>query len=181
MKRLVTAFKAFWSILFNRETQERWRQLEAGVQRSRASAVSDTEKATASTDEEGADIASDAVYTLTLLQREGRLVDFLLEEISSYTDAQVGAAVRQIHDNCRNVLQDNFGIEAIRPEPEGATVQVSEALDPQQVRLIGNASATPPFSGALRHPGWKVTRVDFPERHSKRDPAVVRPAEIEVT
>ena len=40
---------------------------------------------------------SEAIALLETLQREARLVDFIKEPIDVYADAQVGAAVREIH------------------------------------------------------------------------------------
>ena len=45
-----------------------------------------------------------ALQMLNILQRDSRLIDFLMEDISPYSDDQVGAAVRNIHDQCRDSL-----------------------------------------------------------------------------
>ena len=113
MGRFGTAWKAFWSILKSVERAEQWRavlegQPEPGVEEKKA--------LPAPKEEEESGIAPDAVYTLVLLQREGRLIDFLLEDIDQYQDAQVGAAVRQIHAGCRKVLDQNFGVTPVRKE-----------------------------------------------------------------
>src|SRR3954463_13982555 len=41
---------------------------------------------------------------LGLLQRDARLLDFLMEDLASYGDAQVGAPARDAHAACRTVL-----------------------------------------------------------------------------
>jgi len=115
-----------------------------------------------------------------LLQRGGRLVDFLQEPLDDFSDAQVGAAARQVHDDCRRVLQQVFGVEPLRPEAEGSPVTLEAGFDPRHVRLTGRAAAAPPYSGIVRHRGWRVTRVAFPQRHESLDPAVLCAAEVEV-
>ena len=41
------------------------------------------------------------IHLFAVLQREGRLLDFLQEDLSLYEDGQIGAAVRSIHENCK--------------------------------------------------------------------------------
>src|SRR5947209_4365098 len=48
---------------------------------------------------------------LALLQREGRLLDFLMEDVQSLPDDRIGAAVRSIHRTCRKALQDHLVLE----------------------------------------------------------------------
>lgn len=167
---LITAVKAFFAILFSKECAETWKRLTAAEEPepSKPEAVRETE------------LPEDAVYTLTLLQRHGRLIDFLEENIDDYGDAQVGAAVRQIHQGCRKVLDENFGIKPVREENEGEEVAIQEGFDPARIRLTGSVAGEPPFEGRLQHRGWCVTKVEFPERHNKLDPAVICPAEVEL-
>ena len=122
----------------------------------------------------------EAVYTLVMLQREGRLIDFLLENIDAYSDAQVGAAARQIHAGCANVLQQCFEVVPIREESEGSRVELPDDFDPRHIRLTGRTDTEPPFAGVLRHRGWRATKVDFPRRHALLDASVICPAEIEM-
>ena len=128
----------------------------------------------------GADGASDgALRLLALLQKEGRLVDFLEEDIQPYTDAQVGAAVRAIHAGCRKALHERMEIARIYPEDDGATVEVATGFDPTAVRLTGNVHGQPPFRGVLQHGGWRATHVSLPKTAGV-DAAVLAPAEVEV-
>lgn len=120
-----------------------------------------------------------AVQTLGLLQREGRLIDFLFEDLDGFSDAEIGAAVREVHRGCRKALTEHFDLEAIRSEDEEALVDVETGYDPNQIRLTGNISGSPPFSGVLRHRGWRATAVRLPK---VQDGArVLVPAEVEVT
>lgn len=122
-----------------------------------------------------------AVQMLAILQREGRLVDFLQEEIGMYEDAQIGAAVRAIHEGCRKALAEHAQVEPIFAQAEGSSVTVTAGFDTRSVRLSGDVSGEPPFRGALRHRGWRVARVDLPRQTPSRDQTlVVAPAEVEV-
>ena len=174
MRRFITAWKAFWRILFSADAATAWDECIRGeVPASRPAPVPEAPV-------EAGGILPDAVYTLVLLQREGRLVDFLEEEIDGYSDEQVGAAVRRIHAGCRQVLAENFGVTAIQDAAEGDAIEVPSGFDPGAIRLTGNVSGAPPFRGTLQHRGWKVTKVDFPARHAKLDPTIICPAEVEL-
>src|SRR5262249_12265180 len=118
---------------------------------------------------------------LAILQREGRLVDFFLEEIDAYTDQQVGAAVRDIHRNCRRALPDHLVLEPVLPEAAGAQVTVPAGFDPSAVRVTGNMTGSPPFTGTLRHHGWRVKELKITPPPAGQDEFVVHPAEVELT
>ena len=117
---------------------------------------------------------------LALLQREGRLLDFLMEDVQPYTDAQIGAAVRDIHRNSRKALQDHLVLEPVLRETEGATVTVPVGFDPSAIRLTGNVTGQPPFTGALRHHGWRVREIKLAPPAAGQDAFVVQPAEVEL-
>ena len=118
---------------------------------------------------------------LAVLQRDGRLVDFLEEEIDGYSDAQIGAAVRDIHRGCRKSLRDYLTIEPILVEEEGARVTVGADFDPAAIRLIGNVHGAPPFQGVLKHHGWRVKAVHLPVLPVARDDSsVLSPAEVDL-
>jgi hypothetical protein len=121
-----------------------------------------------------------ALALLGLLQREGRLVDFLLESLDDYEDADIGGAVRDIHRGCRKVLDEHLKIEAVMPGEEDDAVKVPKGFDPGEVRLVGNVSGEPPFDGVLRHHGWRVTESKLPSLSEGVDRRVLAPAEVEV-
>jgi hypothetical protein len=116
---------------------------------------------------------------LATLQEEGRLVDFFTEDIATYTDEQIGAATRGIHASCRKALAGAVTVEPIMAGDEGATVTVPAGFDPTAIRLVGNVGGTPPFTGVLRHSGWRATRINVPPRGGQ-DPKVIAPAEVEI-
>ena len=118
---------------------------------------------------------------LAVLQRDGRLVDFLEEDIGGYTDAQIGAAVRDIHRGCRKALREYLVIEPVMDAAEEARVTVAADFDPASVRLIGNVHGSPPFHGVLKHHGWRARAVQLPALPAAKDEAsVLAPAEVEI-
>lgn len=121
-----------------------------------------------------------ALALLALLQREGRLVDFLREPLDTYGDADIGAAARDVHRGCKKVLEQCFTLEAVMPGEEDAKVSVPKGFDPGEVRLIGEARGEPPFAGTLRHHGWRATKTQLPSLADGVDRAIVAPAEVEV-
>ncbi len=117
---------------------------------------------------------------LALMQREGRIVDFLLEDIQAYPDAQIGAAVRDIHRNCQAVLKEHVALEPVLPDSEGSTVEVPAEFDPAAVRLVGNVTGRPPFRGTLHHRGWRVRELKLAPPPAGQDEFILMPAEVEL-
>ncbi len=122
-----------------------------------------------------------AVQLLAILQREGRLLDFLQEDVDAYSDAQIGAAVRDIHRGCKKALAEHMPLEPVLREAENAQVRVDPGFDPSRIRLVGNVVGEPPFTGALRHHGWRIAKVQLPSPARGTDPSVVAPAEVELS
>lgn len=122
-----------------------------------------------------------AIQLLAVLQREGRLVDFLTEDLSLYSDDQIGAAVRSIHLGCRQALTEYLDLRPILDETEGGEVIVPPDFDPKAIRLTGNVVGNPPFKGTLRHHGWRAVSVRLPQakKYSEKD-WIVAPAEVEI-
>ena len=123
-----------------------------------------------------------AVQMLALLQREGRLIDFFSEDLTPYPDAQVGAAVRELHAGCRKALEQYVTLEPIIEGEEDGPVTVEAGFDPASVKLVGNVTGQPPLRGLLRHRGWRATEVELPPlapQESAR--AIVAPAEVEIS
>ncbi|MBP9085404.1 MAG: DUF2760 domain-containing protein [Kofleriaceae bacterium] len=121
-----------------------------------------------------------ALAMLALLQREGRLIDFLREPLDSFTDADIGAAARDVHRGCRKVLDQHLTMEAVMPGAEEDRVTVPKGFDPAEIRLIGEARGEAPYKGTLRHHGWRVTDAKLPTLVEGIDRSVVAPAEVEV-
>ncbi|MBP9204431.1 MAG: DUF2760 domain-containing protein [Kofleriaceae bacterium] len=121
-----------------------------------------------------------ALALLALLQREGRLVDFARESLDGHSDADIGAAARDVHRGCRKVLEQVVTLEPMLPGAEDAAVTVPLGFDPAEIRLIGETRGEPPFAGTLRHHGWRATELRLPALAEGVDRAVVAPAEVEV-
>ena len=125
---------------------------------------------------------AEIVSFLAMLQARGRLVDFLMDDINAYGDAQVGAAARVVHTGCKAALLEHFRISPVRTEGEGATVKVAAGYSPDEYRLLGKISGPAPFSGVLVHHGWKTDAVNLPRilRSSTDRLPAIAPAEVEL-
>lgn len=121
-----------------------------------------------------------AIQVLGLLQKEGRLLDFLQEDIASYGDAEIGAAVRDIHDGCRRFLKERVKLEPVLQAAEGSPFTVPANFDASAISLMGNVSGKPPYKGTVRHRGWRVAEINLPTVPEKADAHVAAPAEVEV-
>ncbi len=117
---------------------------------------------------------------LALLQREGRLIDFLQEEVAAFSDAEIGAAARVVHAGSRKVLGQYLSLEPVLRDAEGATVTVPSGFNAEKIRLTGNVAGQPPFRGTLKHHGWITTAVRFPAVPTTLDPRILAPAEVEL-
>ena len=118
---------------------------------------------------------------LAVLQREGRLVDFLMEDLGSYSDVQIGAAVRDVHANCRRALVTALDLEPVLDGAEDQAVSVPAGFDPASVKLVGRVIGSGPFTGMLRHRGWRSSRVQLPALGAAGTRQIVAPAEIEIS
>lgn len=117
---------------------------------------------------------------LTSLQLSGRLIDFLKEDISGFDDAQVGAAVRKIHEDCAKSLEELVTIRPVMDENEGAVINVPRGYNPSMIKVVGKVKGEPPFSGIVVHRGWKAHKRSLPKQVGEIAPEVICPAEIEV-
>lgn len=121
-----------------------------------------------------------AVQVLTALQREGRLLDFIEEDLTGFPDASIGAAARIVHAGCKKAVEELFRLEPVYREAEGSRVTVAPGFDRAAVRLIGEVAGAPPYQGSLRHHGWRALEVKLPPASGGTGPAILAPAEVEV-
>jgi hypothetical protein len=121
-----------------------------------------------------------AVQILALLQRDGRLIDFITEDIAPYQDAQIGAAARDVHESCRKAIDHYLTLEPVIASEEGRPVTIEPGFDPAAIKLIGNVTGHPPLRGLLRHRGWRVARVNLPPLPESDGRSIIAPAEVEV-
>lgn len=119
---------------------------------------------------------------LSQLQARGRILDFVMEDIANYTDAQVGAAARVVHQGCRGLFDECFALSPVDVRGEGSPVVVKKGFDPHQLRLIGRSDSGEEFSGRLVHKGWKTSKISLPKLLTPIEAGamVIHPAEIEV-
>jgi hypothetical protein len=117
---------------------------------------------------------------LALLQREGRLLDFLMEDISGATDAQIGVAVRELHRKCQEALKKALDLESVLPQRENESVEIPAGFDPSAIRLTGNVAGQPPFRGTLIHAGWRVKALRIPTPPAGVDEMIIAAAEVEI-
>ena len=172
--RIFIAFSAFWRTVFNA-------QFAAGVMRLQH-ASSDVPPAPPQPAEPllQTTTADAALQLLALLQRDGRLIDFIEEEVGNYSDAEIGAAARVIHEGCRKTLRDHFTLEPIQQESEGSPVVLEKGFNASAIRLTGNVVGSAPFSGRLAHRGWRATRAALPQTTAGHDVTIIAPAEVEL-
>ncbi len=170
--RLKLAFAAFFTILFKS-------RLPASLQsRMETVPAAPTPPAPAAS---AADESDRAVQMLALLQRDGRLVDFFTEDIGEYDDAQVGAAVRDMHESCRNTLNRYLTLQPVIAAEDGNVVTVDAGFDPGTIKWIGNVTGRLPVRGVLRHHGWRAGEVRLPDVPTGATGSVIAPAEVEVS
>jgi hypothetical protein len=192
VERLLLAFRAFFRVLFDAEFAGRVLELEPSPQAlspadepaselpARPEPLSDVAAAAPAPAQAGPSAAEGALLLLSLLQREGRLVDFLQQEVEAFGDAEIGQAARVVHEGCRTTLRRYVSIEAIVNEKEGNMTMVPSGFDSASIKLVGNVSGSAPFRGALRHKGWRARAITLPQTLEGHAFDVIAPAEVEL-
>jgi hypothetical protein len=173
LSRLSAAFRSFFSILFSGVLPADI-AAEFGFSKSQPAPVESPSPAVK--------ISDGALQILHIFQRDSRLIDFLMEDISGYADDQIGAAVRTLHSDCRDSINRHLTLAPVLDGVEGTyqKLDASTAPDPNRVKLIGNVPASGKVpGGTLRHRGWIARSVNLPPL-GKQDPCVIAPAEVEV-
>ncbi len=121
-----------------------------------------------------------ALQLLGLLQQEARFIDFIKEDITAYSDADIGNAARVVHEGCNKAINEHFTLAAVRNEQEGSKITLPQGFDAATVRLTGNIVGSAPFTGTLVHKGWQVTSIRLPKLTLAHNAAIVAPAEVEL-
>ena len=175
MNRIVLAFRCFFNLLFSgalsAETMTALRLVPRGGAPVKPSAPPAPPPAAVRT-------SDGALQILAILQRDSRLLDFVMEDISGYSDDQIGAAVRELHDQCRDSVTRYVTLEPVIDGVEG-TFAKAPSSDPGMVKFVGNVPAKPPSGGLLRHKGWRAAKIDLPAA-PRQDASIIAPAEIEI-
>lgn len=181
MRRILLATRAFFRILFDAAVAEQVARILGGPQAAGGAAAAPAAPARVERPPAPRAGRSEALTLLATLQREARFVDFIQEPLEGYSDAQIGAAARDVHRDCRNVVERLFALRPVVPDQEGAEVGVAAGFDPGRYRLLGNVTGTPPFRGQLAHHGWEATACVLPVWSGSDDAArVVAPVEVEL-
>lgn len=123
---------------------------------------------------------SSALQLLALFQQQGRLVDFLQEDISAYSDADIGAAARVVHQGGAKTLQEYFELESIRSEEEESRLTIEAGFNANEIRLTGNVVGDAPYQGTLVHKGWRAKQVKLPKLADAYDSRIIAAAEVEL-
>ena len=176
MSRIVLAFRSFVSILFQGNLPDSV-LIALGLSKRAPTAASAPK--TATPPRPAAKTSDGALQILSILQRDSRLLDFLMEDLGGYSDDQIGGAVRELHDQCRDSLSRYVTLEPVIDGVEGTFTQ-APSKDPNLIKFVGNVPAKPPSGGTLRHKGWHAAKIDLPSLTAGQDPAVLAPAELEI-
>lgn len=180
MGRLWLAVRAFFRVLFDARLAGDVRTLLGGGAAPSAPSV-ESKQESIERKPTPKPARSEALTLLAALQREARLVDFIQEPIDDYSDAQVGAAVREVHRHCAALFERLFALAPVLPDEEGNDVEVPSDYDAARFRLTGNVGGEPPHRGKLVHPGWEAAKCDLPTwTGGSESSRVVAPAEIEL-
>jgi hypothetical protein len=175
LSRLAAAFRSFFSLLFSGVLPEDI-ALEFGYVRAKPIPASPPPEVVK------VNVSDGALQILSILQRDSRLIDFLMEDITDYEDDQVGAAVRTLHADSKATLNRHVTLVPVIDSVEGTfqKLDAGKAPDPNRIKLIGNVPASGKVpGGTLRHRGWQVSSVQLPVL-GKQDVKVIAPAELEV-
>jgi hypothetical protein len=176
--RLIVAFRVFLRLLSDAEFARAARHLASGEAVAIPEAPRGGKGVPLSRLKESTPEA--ALQLLGLLQQGGRFVDFLEEDVSHFSDEEIGAAARVVHDGCRKVVHEHLDIEPVRSEEEGARITLESGFDASSIRITGNVVGQPPFTGTLVHRGWRSRQMRLPKVAQGHDVGVLAQAEVEL-
>ncbi len=177
MNRISAAFKSFFVLLFTGELPDDVARA-FGYSKAPAPKAAAPPAKPAAPPKAEAGPSDGALQILAILQRDSRLVDFLMEDIAAYSDDQVGAAVRDVQSQAREALQRYLQLAPVIDSVEGVYVK-TDSVSKGAYKLVGNVPANGKAPGGLlRHKGWKADKVDLPAAAPAA--GLLAPAEIEV-
>jgi hypothetical protein len=172
----------FFKVLFDRDFAAKLQRLESGEELPVPAKIEAQPKAVPAPTQPKPLARSDAITLLATLQREARFVDIVMEPLGDYSDAQVGAATRDVLRDCGQTLERLFAIRPVVDAEEGASHETPDKADAARYRLTGNVSGEPPYRGQLVHHGWKATHCELPSWSGSDDAAmIVAPVELELS
>ncbi|NHZ83155.1 DUF2760 domain-containing protein [Massilia sp. CCM 8695] len=185
LRRIPIAFGAFFGVLSDADFAGRVERVRHGSIPTPTPApapapVAPVAAAPAPAPKPAAPTPDTALQLLSLFQRDARLIDFTQENLSGFSDADIGAAARVVHEGCAKVLREHFTIVPVRDEAEGSRVTLNEGFDVRAVRLTGNVVGKAPFNGSISHRGWRAAEVRLPTLAAGHDATVLAQAEVEL-
>ncbi len=121
-----------------------------------------------------------ALQVLNLLQKEARFIDFIKEDVSAFSDAEIGAAARVVHQGCSKAVNEHFTLAPVSQDQEGSRVTLNKGFDAALFRLTGNIVGEAPFTGTLIHKGWQVTDLRLPKLTEGHNANIIAAAEVEL-
>lgn len=177
---LLAASKAFFKLLFNKELSQSFEALLDGkMQPKIAEPTASPPKPEKK--EPPKPVRSDAISLLSALQRESRLLDIVTEDLAAYSDAQVGAAARDVLKETGKVIERIFAPQPLTDQEDESTLTTPEKFDAAEFRLTGNVAGDPPYSGVVAHRGWKATQCEVPKWSGQAKSAmIIAPVELEI-
>lgn len=179
--RIFQAISAFFKVLFDREFAARVQQLASGKELQATAKAETAPKAVSAPAKPKPPARNDAITLLATLQREARFVDIVMESLGDYSDAQVGAATRDVLRDCGKTLERLFALQPVIDAEEGASHETPATVDAGRYRLTGNVAGEPPYRGQLVHHGWQATRCELPTWSGTTAAAlIVAPVELEI-
>ncbi|MCK5837608.1 MAG: DUF2760 domain-containing protein [Desulfobacula sp.] len=120
------------------------------------------------------------LHSLSVLQRDGRLMDFFDEDLGLYDDEQIGAAVRSVQEDCKKTIKKYIDPKPVIDSEEGETITIEPGFDIDAIKLVGNVAGDPPFKGTLKHRGWRAGKNEIPKLSDIQDSTIIIPAEVEI-
>lgn len=178
--RILMAIRVFFRILLDGDAAQRI-HAALGADVTKASKPPQETAATSPPSSTRPAVRSDALTLLATLQREARFLDFIKEPLDQFSDAQIGAAARDVHRDCGAALERMFALAPVRSEEEGTEIEVAAGYDVVRWKLTGNVQGNPPFRGRLAHHGWEARTCELPAWSGSKEAArVLAPVEVEI-
>jgi hypothetical protein len=177
--RLFLALKAFFSTLFNPaiakkiaealDTKKSAENKQTAPSLTLPAAPSESTAKSPKPASKESSGRSDALTLLNTLQREARFLDLAHESLDMYTDAQIGAAARDVLRDTRKSLDKMFEIKPLLSAKEGDSIDLPETLSPVRWKLLGGKANR----GVVVHAGWMATKTEIPKWSGSRDDSMV--------
>lgn len=150
-----------------------------------ARAKLDNTKKEHTTSERDRQIDAEIVNFLGLLQESGRIFDFLMNDITTYSDTQVGVAARVVHQGLSSLVHKYFEVVPVHSGQEGDRIKINAAQSENGYHLIGRVTDAAENTGDVVHRGWRTKKITLPRvialEQSLAGKGVIAPALVEIS